>query len=80
MADKSRPERPHVSSDTVTTVLKRVIAENGRDHLKGYGLAVLSLAIVAATAVNGKPVNAKSLGRLNWTADELVFVLERKKA
>lgn len=49
MADKSRPERPHVSSDTVTTVLKRVIAENGRDHLKGYGLAVLSLAIVAAT-------------------------------
>ncbi|WP_421593132.1 ABC transporter ATP-binding protein [Shinella sp. M27] len=49
MADKSRPERPHVSSDTVTTVLKRVIAENGRDHLKGYGLAVLSLAVVAAT-------------------------------
>nr|WP_298100107.1 ABC transporter ATP-binding protein [uncultured Shinella sp.] len=49
MADKSRPERPHVSSDTVTTVLKRVIAENGRDHLKGYGLAVLSLAIVALT-------------------------------
>ena len=49
LADKSRPERPHVSSDTVTTVLKRVIAENGRDHIKGYGLAVLSLAVVAAT-------------------------------
>lgn len=37
------------------------------------------LQIAAATAVNGKPVNGKSLGRLNWTADELVFVLERKK-
>jgi ABC-type multidrug transport system fused ATPase/permease subunit len=49
LADKSRPERPHVSSDTVATVLKRVIAENGRDHLKGYGLAVLCLAIVALT-------------------------------
>jgi methionine biosynthesis protein MetW len=38
------------------------------------------LRIAAATAVNGKPVNGKSLGRLNWTAEELVFVLERKKA
>jgi hypothetical protein len=28
--------------------------------------------------VNGRPVNGKSLGRLNWTAEELVFVLERK--
>lgn len=37
------------------------------------------LRIAAATAVNGKPVNGKSLGRLNWTAEELVFVLERKK-
>lgn len=36
------------------------------------------LAIAAATAVSGKPVNGRSLGRLNWTAEELVFVLERK--
>ncbi len=41
--------------------------------------AEAGLQIVAATAVGGKPVNAKSLGRLNWTAEELVFVLERKK-
>ena len=40
---------------------------------------VPGLVIAAATAVNGKPVTGGSLGRLNWTADELVFVLERKK-
>lgn len=40
--------------------------------------AEAGLRIVAATSVGGKPVNAKSLGRLNWTAEELVFVLERK--
>jgi methionine biosynthesis protein MetW len=42
--------------------------------------AEAGLQIAAATAVSGKPVTGKSLGRLNWTADELVFVLERKKA
>lgn len=41
--------------------------------------AEAGLTIAAATAVDGKPVTSKSLGRLNWTADELVFVLERKK-
>jgi methionine biosynthesis protein MetW len=40
--------------------------------------AEAGLQIVAATAVGGKPVTGKSLGRLNWTAEELVFVLERK--
>lgn len=42
--------------------------------------AEAGLTIAAATAVGGKPVTNGSLGRLNWTADELVFVLERKKA
>ncbi len=42
--------------------------------------AEAGLQIAAATAVSGKPVTGKALGRLNWTADELVFVLERKKA
>jgi methionine biosynthesis protein MetW len=42
--------------------------------------AEAGLSVAAATAVGGKPVTSKSLGRLNWTADELVFVLERKKA
>ena len=32
-----------------------------------------------AVDVNGKPVTGKSLTRLNWTAEDLVFVLERKK-
>src|SRR5690606_11765293 len=41
--------RYHVSSDTVTTVLKRVIAENGREHIRGYVFATICLAIVAAT-------------------------------
>jgi methionine biosynthesis protein MetW len=42
--------------------------------------AKAGLQIAAATAVNGKPVTGKSLTRLNWTAEDLVFVLERKKA
>jgi methionine biosynthesis protein MetW len=40
--------------------------------------AEAGLVIAAATSVGGKPVTGKSLGRLNWTAEELVFVLERK--
>jgi methionine biosynthesis protein MetW len=38
----------------------------------------LGLGITAATAVTGSPVDATSLTRLNWTAEELVFVLEKK--
>jgi len=40
--------------------------------------AEAGLQIAAATPVDGKPVTGKSLGRLNWTAEELVFVLARK--
>ena len=50
MADKSRTERrPPVSSDTVATVLKRVIAENGREHVRGYAMAIACLVVVALT-------------------------------
>ncbi len=42
--------------------------------------AELNLHISAATAVSGAPVNSSALARLNWTAEELVFVLERGKA
>jgi len=49
LTDKSRTERPPVSSDTVTTVLKRVIAENGREHLRGYLAAIACLVVVAMT-------------------------------
>lgn len=40
----------------------------------------LGLKVTAAAAVNGSPVDASALTRLNWTAEELVFVLERSKA
>lgn len=49
MADQSRTEHKSVSSDTVATVLKRVIAENGRDHVRGYAIAIGCLVIVALT-------------------------------
>jgi methionine biosynthesis protein MetW len=37
----------------------------------------LGMHVVAATAVSGSPVTMNALSRLNWTAEELVFVLER---
>ncbi|MCF3640484.1 ABC transporter ATP-binding protein/permease [Rhizobium sp. TRM95111] len=46
MTDKHRKDR-HISSETVTRILKRVIAENGRDHLKGYAFAIACLVVVA---------------------------------
>jgi len=49
LADKSRSERHPVSADTVATVLKRVIAENGREHVRGYALAIACLMVVALT-------------------------------
>ena len=49
MADKSRNERHSVSADTVATVLKRVIAENGREHVRGYAMAIGCLMVVALT-------------------------------
>ncbi len=36
-----------VDTETVTSVLKRVIAENGRDHLQGYVIAIICLILVA---------------------------------
>ncbi len=38
-----------VDSETITGILKRVIAENGRDHIRGYVFAIACLAVVAAT-------------------------------
>ena len=49
MADKSRTERQPISSDTVATVLKRIIAENGREHVRGYAIAIACLAVIAGT-------------------------------
>jgi ABC-type multidrug transport system fused ATPase/permease subunit len=49
LADQSRTERQPVSSETVATVLKRIIAENGREHVRGYAMAIACLVVVALT-------------------------------
>lgn len=38
-----------VDSETISGVLQRIIAENGRDHIRGYVFAVACLVVVAAT-------------------------------
>ncbi|NVP56740.1 ABC transporter ATP-binding protein [Mycoplana rhizolycopersici] len=48
MSEKSRTDR-HVSAETITGVLKRVIAENGRDHIRGYVFAIFCLIVVAGS-------------------------------
>ncbi|KQV44448.1 MULTISPECIES: ABC transporter ATP-binding protein [unclassified Rhizobium] len=45
----SKTTHPHVDAETITSVLKRVVRENGRAHLKGYAFAVFCLIVVAAT-------------------------------
>ncbi|SOC41048.1 ATP-binding cassette subfamily B protein [Rhizobium subbaraonis] len=48
MSEKSRTDR-HVSAETITGVLKRVIAENGRNHIRGYAFAIFCLVVVAGS-------------------------------
>lgn len=45
---KDRNKRA-VDSETITGILRRVIAENGRDHIRGYAFAIACLVVVAAT-------------------------------
>jgi len=45
----SKKKQHAVDSDTISGILKRVIAENGRDHIRGYVFAISCLAVVAAT-------------------------------
>ncbi|MCM2397110.1 ABC transporter ATP-binding protein/permease [Rhizobium sp. S95] len=47
--DASRTQTTAISSNSVTAVLKRIIAENGRAHIRGYIFAVICLATVALT-------------------------------
>lgn len=42
--DTSKPE-----TDRITDILRRVIAENGREHVRGYAFAIVCLLTVAAT-------------------------------
>ncbi len=46
-AQKNR--KSEVSSSTVAGTLKRVIAENGRDHIGGYAFAITCLILVAGS-------------------------------
>ena len=39
----------HLDSGTITSVLKRIISENGRAHVRGYAFAVFCLVVVAGT-------------------------------
>ncbi len=43
----AKDTKRHVDSVTVVSVLKRVIAENGRDHIRGYAFAISCLVVVA---------------------------------
>ncbi len=45
----AKTTHPHVDAETISSVLKRVIRENGRAHIKGYIFAILCLGVVAAT-------------------------------
>jgi ABC-type multidrug transport system fused ATPase/permease subunit len=46
---QAKTKLPAVDRETITSVLKRVIAENGRTHLRGYIFAIACLALVAAS-------------------------------
>ncbi|SFA91759.1 ATP-binding cassette, subfamily B [Rhizobium sp. NFR07] len=42
-----KEKKRHVDSGTVVSVLKRIISENGRDHIRGYVFAIGCLIVVA---------------------------------
>jgi ABC-type multidrug transport system fused ATPase/permease subunit len=46
---QAKTKLPAIDRETITSVLKRVIAENGRAHLRGYIFAIVCLAVVAGT-------------------------------
>ncbi|HEX8048104.1 MAG TPA: ABC transporter transmembrane domain-containing protein, partial [Rhizobium sp.] len=39
----------NVDSEAITGMLKRIVAENGRDHIWGYAIAITCLVLVAAS-------------------------------
>ncbi|NTJ66672.1 ABC transporter ATP-binding protein [Agrobacterium rhizogenes] len=41
------PKSKSVDSEAITGMLKRIIAENGRDHIRGYAIAITCLVLVA---------------------------------
>ena len=47
--DARTTESRKADIESVSAILKRVIAENGREHVKGYAFAIVCLLTVAAT-------------------------------
>ena len=45
----SKQIQPPIDSEGVTRILKRILAENGRDHWRSYVAAIFCLALVAGT-------------------------------
>ncbi|MDW5316662.1 ABC transporter ATP-binding protein [Rhizobium sp. PL01] len=46
---QAKTKLPAVDRETITSVLKRVFAENGRAHIRGYIFAIACLIVVAAS-------------------------------
>lgn len=46
---QAKTKLPAVDRETITKVLRRVIAENGRAHVRGYAFAISCLVVVALT-------------------------------
>lgn len=46
-AETANERKRQIDSGTISGVLKRIIAENGRDHIGGYAFAILCLVVVA---------------------------------
>jgi ATP-binding cassette subfamily B protein len=46
-AETAEERKRQIDSGTITSVLKRIIAENGREHAAGYAFAILCLVVVA---------------------------------
>src|SRR3546814_18147514 len=60
----AKDKKQHLDSSTVTSVLKRVIAENGRDHVNGYAFAIFCLGVRAEERRVGK--EWARTGRTRW--------------
>lgn len=45
----AKRKKQHLDSGTITSMLKRIMAENGRDHIKGYAFAIFCLIMVAGS-------------------------------
>ena len=49
MKAETKKTKRQIDAGTVSSVLKRIIAENGRDHIPGYAFAIFCLVVIAGT-------------------------------